>query len=46
MDADILDLVRSCLGQVRVPAHTDKVYKDECGFSFATPVSRGVSTST
>lgn len=41
MDPEILDLVRSAMGTVRVPGPTDKVYKDECGFSFATPDSQG-----
>lgn len=29
------------LGQIRTPGHADKVYKDECVFSFDTPESEG-----
>lgn len=41
LDPEILDLVRSHMSQVKVPSHSDKVYKDECAFSFATSVSQG-----
>eukprot|EP00959_Pyramimonas_sp_CCMP1952_P464436 9486612-Pyramimonas_sp.AAC.2 len=38
---DVLNLVRAAMRQVRVPGAFDKVYKDECGFSFDTPFSSG-----
>lgn len=41
MDPATLELVRSHLRAVRVPGPADKVYKDECGFSFARPESLG-----
>ena len=38
-----LDLVRAALKQapVRIPDHNDRVYKDECMFSFDTALSPG-----
>jgi hypothetical protein len=36
-----MNLVRAGMRQVRVPGAYDKVYKDECGFSFDTPFSPG-----
>jgi len=37
----LLDVVRAHMGAVRCPGHYDKVYKDECTFSFDTPESPG-----
>ena len=34
-----LDLVRRQMSTVRAPAHYDRVYKDECQYSFDTPLS-------
>ena len=39
MDEALLCRVRSHLASVRVPSNYDKVYKDECMYSFATPES-------
>jgi ubiquitin carboxyl-terminal hydrolase 5/13 len=39
MDAAVLAEVRAALKKVRVPSSYDRVYKDECVFSFATPES-------
>lgn len=36
---DVLSSVRKQMSTVRVPAHYDRVYKDECQFSFDTPLS-------
>jgi len=36
---ELLGLVRKQMSTVRVPAHYDRVYKDECQFSFDTPLS-------
>ncbi|CAD7697819.1 unnamed protein product [Ostreobium quekettii] len=36
-----LDLVRKHMSTVRTASHYDKVYKDECMFSFDTPFSPG-----
>ena len=36
---DILSSVRKQMSTARVPAHYDRVYKDECQFSFDTPLS-------
>ncbi len=36
---EVLRLVRKQMSTVRVPAHYDRVYKDECQFSFDTPLS-------
>lgn len=36
---DVLGLVRKQMSTVRTPAHYDRVYKDECQFSFDTPLS-------
>lgn len=43
LDEDTLDTVRACLKQphIRVPEPSDKVYKEECAFSFETALSRG-----
>ncbi|KAK9828649.1 hypothetical protein WJX72_001313 [[Myrmecia] bisecta] len=40
-DEAALDAVRAAMRSVRVPGHHDKVYKDECSFSFDTPLSAG-----
>lgn len=39
----LLDLVRAGMrrGGLRVPGHNDKVYKDECAFSYDSPESPG-----
>uniref|UniRef100_UPI00358F787F ubiquitin carboxyl-terminal hydrolase 5-like isoform X2 n=1 Tax=Myxine glutinosa TaxID=7769 RepID=UPI00358F787F len=37
--ADAAELVVSCLAMVRAPGAGDKVYKDECVYSFDTPES-------
>ena len=34
-----LGLIRKQLSTVRVPSHYDRVYKDECQFSFDTALS-------
>lgn len=39
MDAALLDRIRSHLSEVKVPSNYDKVYKDECMYSFASPES-------
>ena len=36
---ELLGSVRQQMSTVRVPAHYDRVYKDECQFSFDTPLS-------
>lgn len=36
---DALSLLRKQMSTVRVPAHYDRVYKDECQFSFDTALS-------
>lgn len=36
---DELNLVRKHMSTVRVPAHYDRVFKDECQFSFDTALS-------
>lgn len=41
VDAATLDAVRSGMRGLRPPAHYDKVYKDECMYSFDTPESPG-----
>ncbi|KAJ9512241.1 hypothetical protein QJQ45_012796 [Haematococcus lacustris] len=41
VDEASLAKVRAHMGSVRIPAHHDKVYKDECMFSFDTPESPG-----
>jgi len=40
MEASI-EKVRSLMSGVKVPQHYDKVYKDECVFTFDTPFSEG-----
>mmetsp|Transcript_7420 Transcript_7420/g.21943 ORF Transcript_7420/g.21943 Transcript_7420/m.21943 type:complete len:903 (+) Transcript_7420:355-3063(+) len=39
VDEDVLDLVREHMGDVRTPSHHDKVYKEECAYSFASPLA-------
>lgn len=39
MDEALLNRVRSHLSSVKVPSNYDKVYKDECMYSFADPES-------
>lgn len=43
MDEATLDTVRACLKQepIRVPQPGDRVYKDECMFSYETSLSPG-----
>lgn len=41
MDPAVLQQLREALPSVRVPQHHDKVYKDECAFSFHSPESEG-----
>ena len=36
---ELMGSVRKQMSTVRVPAHYDRVYKDECQFSFDTPLS-------
>jgi ubiquitin carboxyl-terminal hydrolase 5/13 len=33
----LVDRVRAHMRAVKKPSHYDKVYKDECSFSYATP---------
>jgi ubiquitin carboxyl-terminal hydrolase 5/13 len=40
-DAATLDAVRSGMRGLAPPGHYDRVYKDECMFSFDTPESPG-----
>uniref|UniRef100_A0A061RBY0 Ubiquitin carboxyl-terminal hydrolase n=1 Tax=Tetraselmis sp. GSL018 TaxID=582737 RepID=A0A061RBY0_9CHLO len=45
----LLDVIRAHMGSVRTPGHHDKVYKEECMYSFDTPESPGglyISLST
>lgn len=37
----LLDQIRSHMKDVKAPGHYDKVFKDECMFSFATSESKG-----
>lgn len=37
--AEVSDVLMSVLSTVRVPRPGDRVHKDECAFSFASPVS-------
>lgn len=37
----VLDAVRAGMRGLQAPGHFDKVYKDECMFSFDTPESPG-----
>ncbi len=41
MDFAALQAVHECSGAARAPSHTDQVFKDECMFSFDTPLSAG-----
>eukprot|EP00197_Chlamydomonas_leiostraca_P007360 CAMPEP_0202873002 /NCGR_PEP_ID=MMETSP1391-20130828/22444_1 /ASSEMBLY_ACC=CAM_ASM_000867 /TAXON_ID=1034604 /ORGANISM="Chlamydomonas leiostraca, Strain SAG 11-49" /LENGTH=99 /DNA_ID=CAMNT_0049554155 /DNA_START=51 /DNA_END=347 /DNA_ORIENTATION=+ len=41
LDEATLALVRAHMRNVKVPSHGDKVYKDECMFSYDTPESPG-----
>ena len=34
-----LDLIRRQMSSVRTPSHYDRVYKDECQYSYDTPLS-------
>jgi hypothetical protein len=40
MKPEVLKLIDESLHRLKAPAPTDKVYKDECMFSFDTPVSK------
>jgi ubiquitin carboxyl-terminal hydrolase 5/13 len=40
MEPALLDRIRSHLSEVKVPSNYDKVYKDECMYSFASPESQ------
>lgn len=37
MSEALIDSVRAHMRTVKAPSHYDKVYKDECMFSYATP---------
>ena len=41
MDPALESRIQQCLTDVKVPEHYDRVYKDECMFSFDTPLSPG-----
>lgn len=41
MDISLQKVILEHLDRVKVPVHYDKVYKDECMFSFNTPLSFG-----
>lgn len=41
MDFATLQAIHECAGSARVPTHTDQVFKDECMFSYDTPLSKG-----
>lgn len=41
MDFATLQAIQECSSSARVPSHTDQVFKDECMFSFDTPLSAG-----
>jgi ubiquitin carboxyl-terminal hydrolase 5/13 len=42
MAMDIIELVRSAMKQgLKVPHGHEKIFKDECCFSYATPESEG-----
>ena len=41
MEPELEKTIQECLLKVHVPQPYDKVYKDECMFSFATPLSEG-----
>lgn len=41
MDAAVLEAVRAAMADVAVPGPRDKVYKDECVYSFCSPESPG-----
>lgn len=41
MSEQALQAVRAAMGAVRVASPSDKVYKDECVFSFASALSEG-----
>lgn len=42
-DTAVVELVRTAmkLGQLKVPHGQEKIYKDECMFSYCTPESEG-----
>lgn len=39
---EVSEILMSVLSTIRVPRPGDRVHKDECAFSFASPVSRGM----
>lgn len=41
MDFAILQAIQQCSVSARVPVPSDQVFKDECMFSFDTPLSKG-----
>ena len=41
VDEAVMDLVRAGMRGLKVAGRHDKVYKDECVFSFATPETPG-----
>jgi ubiquitin carboxyl-terminal hydrolase 5/13 len=41
IDEALLDRVRAGMRGLRAPGHHDRVYKEECVFSFDTPYSPG-----
>jgi ubiquitin carboxyl-terminal hydrolase 5/13 len=41
MSEALIDRVRAHMRTVKAPSHYDKVYKDECMFSYATPEAPG-----
>lgn len=41
MDFAILQAIHECFSSARVPVPSDQVFKDECMFSFDTPLSKG-----
>lgn len=39
---EVSEILMSVLSTIRVPRPGDRVHKDECAFSYASPVSRGM----
>ena len=39
MASNVEDLFEPHFQSIRIPQHGDKVFKDECAFSFDTPVT-------
>ena len=41
MDFATIQAIQECAATARIPGHGDQVFKDECMFSFDTPLSSG-----